>query len=271
YELGQAAGAVTMFGLGVAMAYKGYSMSRTSLAPAPVSQAATAIPQPIAPAGDDFFFAGTVTSTASTPIPPTNATIGHTREQADYRQPLTPSPKPWSNNASIAWMVGGCLLACVGLFTSFHALTPAPGRIQMPDQIAGMTRVDPDSDLGQALEEAFSAAEGTPIGADLQAAAYQGDQQTLIIAATDVSGSSSADDEFLTRTSQPIVVGGASTTFHDVDTGSLDGQIRCAVNTQSATAFCMWLGDQTLGVMSFHATTLDVDATAQAARAAVVH
>ncbi|HVQ88533.1 MAG TPA: hypothetical protein VMT88_10165 [Actinomycetes bacterium] len=263
YEWGRVIAAVFMIAAGVSMSLRAINLLRRSQTQAqsqltPIAQSPTPPPAPQpAPTSDDYFFASPVSAVpVGTTPPPAVPPAGLVGAASSYQQLPTPTAaasQGWDTKA-IFLLIAGVVLALVGTTNAYHRMWPSGRTIELPETLAGIDQLDPNSDAGRQMQSAVSDMRNTTAGTPLETQVYYEDGHFIIVAAADGVKDTDAADFF---EGADAGSSGLGLTLVDVPPGSLAGQLKCsekAVNTLNA---CVWVDEDTVGILVGSADMLD--------------
>jgi len=168
-------------------------------------------------------------------------------------------------------LIVGVGLASSALFQGYQQFFAGGRTIEMPDEVLGMERIDPDSDLGRQLEASQRQLPTLPGGEELQSAAYISGSGVLLVAAGESASSAEEVDDFFADFGTEMTQVAPELTLSEVDPGLLGGNMRCTANNPQAIGICAWVDRDTVGVVFVAAAGLDVTDTARQVREAIEH
>ena len=286
YELGVGIGSLLITVVGALLVFKGYitwnagstpaatqplAVRNTVPAPAPTpTSSATA-----ATATADDFFGGTILpATNMAPTGP-NPAVTDARWHPDYSSAgFNAASTPSKNSTGLIVLAIGLLVLGVGLFQSYQAfLAPSRG-IEFPDQLIGMDRNETATDLLKETQDQLAVAPGVFGEAELEGAVYMSGERVLYVVAGETDGTDPAEyDAFSEGFEQAFAASGTGTgpTLKEVESGSLGGEMWCSHAPAEGASLCVWLDEQTFGIILLSAEGTDVSDSAVEIREAVVN
>ncbi len=216
--------------------------------------------------GNDDFFGGSAN-------PQPNPAVTNTREYANYsptgvRPPVQSTTSPM---LVIILVVVGALVAIVSLF-GYRVMTSGT-EIVLPDELLGMERVDPDSEMAQDVERSWGELE-TYVGEDveLHVGTYTAGTELLIVAAaeTGVTGTTE-QDEYFAGFSGGFAGEMPQVELTELDAGPHGGRMQCVniASSGNTTGACTWIADDTFGVMVLTSPEADIAEATLAVREAI--
>ena len=146
-------------------------------------------------------------------------------------------------------------------------------QIDLPDELLGLERVDPDSAMAEEVERSYSELE-TYMGEDfeLHVGTYTNDQQLLVVAAAEIGESGAAgQDEFFAGLSEGIASELPTARFAEEDAGAQGGRMQC-VDMPSAgggAGACAWIADETFGIVVMSSPGTDMADATRSVREAI--
>lgn len=215
--------------------------------------------------GNGDFFGGPVT-------PPPNPAMTHTREYADFSTGVRPPVQSAGTPVvPIVLIVVGVLVA-VAAFAGYRVMMSGT-QIELPDELLGLERVDPDSAMAQEVERSYSELE-TYMGEDfeLHVGTYTKDQQLLVVAAAEIGESGAAgQDEFFAGLSEGIASQLPTARFAEEDAGAQGGRMQCVdmPSAGSGTGACAWIADETFGIVVMSSPGTDMADATRSVREAI--
>ena len=212
--------------------------------------------------GNDDFFGTTPTPPASTPVAPPRPGYATPQFGAQHAG-MGASPLPWSSRSSMLPLVIGLLVAAmVGAlaFAGYRVLFAGP-RIEMPDTLMGLDRIETDAATEQLIEAAKQQVKSQIGDANVEVGLYRSSNQAIFVMAGDV-GSGDIDDasSFFSGLESGLASSGQAGNLKAVDPGSHGGDMRC-IESQ-ATATCAWIDEGTFGAFVMGPIAGDLDKTA---------
>ena len=207
---------------------------------------------------NDDFFGGTVT-----PIP--NPALTNTREYGDFTTGVRPPAQSTANPFLPVILIVIGILVAVAAFAGYRVMTSGT-QIELPDELLGLERVDPDSAMAQEVESSYSELE-TYMGEDfeLHVGTYTQDQQLLVVAAAEIGESgATGQDEFFAGLSEGGTSQLPTARFAEEDAGAQGGRMQCVdMPTAGGSAgACAWIADETFGIVVMSSPGTDMaDAT----------
>lgn len=215
--------------------------------------------------GNDDFFAGSVTAQ---PKPP----MAHARASADLATGVrAPARSTASPVLPVVLIVVGVLVA-VAAFAGYRVATSGT-QIELPDELLGLERVDPESAMAQEVERSWSELE-TYLGEDfeLHVGTYTAGQQLLVVAAAEIDEGGAADqDEFFAGMSEGVAGALPQVRFAEEDAGPRGGRMQC-VDMPAAgveAGACAWIADETFGVLVMTSPGTDMADATRSVREAI--
>lgn len=225
--------------------------------------------------GNDDFFGGSLTP----PVAPSGQPSGGfnspppiNKEYGSYG-----GPTPTSTKAATPLMplvVGAVVLVVVALiaFVGYRYLFGGT-QIELPNQLMGMERIDPDSAQGKALEQSFSQLnEDLDRGVEVHVGGYQANGRLLVVAAAE-DGTTNPNDvkQFFDNGVTTLLAEVPSAKVTDADPGPGGGKMKCFEMTYAATksGVCVWLAEDDLGAVVASPLESDVAQMARTVRAEI--
>ncbi len=220
--------------------------------------------------GNDDFFGGSAN-------PQPNPAVTNTREYANYsptglRPPVQSTTSPML--AIILVLVG--ILAAVAMFAGYRVVMGGT-QIELPDELLGMERLDPDSQMAKDIENSWAELE-TYVGKDveLHVGTYRSGTQLLVVAAGEAGASDTAEqDDYFAGFSGGFSGGFTEAVpradFTEVDSGSQGSRMQC-VNiavSGSTTGACTWIASDTFGIVVLTAPEADIAEATRTVREAI--
>ena len=216
--------------------------------------------------GDDDFFGGSITPPTTGPAPgATQPHLSH-KDYGSFGPATASAPSATSNLPLIVGAVVVLGVLALGFLGYRMYFAPA---IVFPDELMGMDRLESDSDLGRAVDQAWKQAESTfPDGVNADMAVYMSGASMLMVAAGDVGTDEFGDaDDYFNSLSQGIAQQAPQLKLTVEDPGSKGGELRCA--TQAAMGICAWVDEETFGLVVTSGLMTDSAETARSVREAV--
>jgi hypothetical protein len=220
--------------------------------------------------GNDDFFGGPVAPTSPSTGASSNPHMVHNKEYGTFAGPSATSSK---SRSLIPVIVGAVVLGLLILSFFGYRMYFSHTQIELPDQLMGLERVDPDSPAGQSIEESWSGLK-TMAGeeVELHIGAYNAGQKTLVVVAGETGTSDSNDvSEFFNGMSESMKAQLPSATLKDADAGDAGGTMKCFDVSQSGVKAggCAWVGDDTFGMVIGAPLEEDVAAMARDVRSEI--
>lgn len=217
--------------------------------------------------GNDDFFGGSINPA---PVPNPGALRG-ANAYAPPGLPGAPVKTTSTPTAPIILVVVGALLA-VAAFVGYRVMTSGTD-IVLPDTLLGMERVDPDSQVAQEVERAWSQLE-TYVGKDveLRVGMYTSGSQVLIVAAAEEGvGDAAAQDNYFAGFTEGFGEATPQAKLTEVDAGAHGGRMQC-VDMASAgrtAGACTWVAEDTFGFVVLTSPETDVAEATRTVREAI--
>lgn len=208
--------------------------------------------------GNDDFFGGSDT-------PPPNPALTNTREYGDFTTGVRPRAQSTANPLLPVILIVVGILVAVAAFAGYRVMMSGT-QIELPDELLGLERVDPDSAMAQEVERSWSELE-TYMGEDveLHVGTYTEGKQLLVVAAAETGEDGAAgQDEFFAGLSEGMTSQLPTARFTDEDAGEPGGRMQCVdMPTAGVSAgACAWIADETLGIVVITSPDTDMaDAT----------
>ncbi|MCZ3388913.1 MAG: hypothetical protein LH645_07245 [Actinomycetia bacterium] len=211
--------------------------------------------------GNDDFFGGSINPA---PVPSPGVLRG-THIYAPPGSPAAPVKTAHTPAVPIILVVVGALLA-VAAFLGYRVMT-AGTDIVLPDELLGMERVDPESQVAQEVERSWSQLE-TYIGKDidLQVGMYTNGAQVLIVAAAEEGvGDAAEQDDYFAGFTEGFGGSLPQAKLMEADAGSHGGRMQCIDMTSAGrtAGACTWVAKDTFGFVVLTSPETD---TAEATR-----
>jgi hypothetical protein len=217
--------------------------------------------------GNDDFFGGSI-NPAPVPNPwtPQRTNV--------YAPPGAPAVRVRSTSTPavpVILVVVGALMA-VAAFVGYRFVMGGT-QIELPGELLGMERVDPESQMAQDVERSWSGLE-TFAGKDLDLSVgtYTNGTQVLVVAAAETGLGDAADqDAYFTGFAEGFGETMPQAKFAEVDAGSHGGRMQCvniAISGRTAGA-CTWIAEDTLGMLMLITPETDVADSARTVREAI--
>lgn len=221
--------------------------------------------------GNDDYFGGSIN-----PAPVPNASPSPVANV--YAPPGSPAGPVKSTSmpaVPIFLLVVGALLAVAAL-VGYRAMTSGTD-IVLPDNLLGMERLDPDSQMAQEIERRWTELDTYFDGdVELHVGTYGGGTQFMIIAAGETGLSDAAkQDEYFAGFSGGFNGGfnqsGSQTDFAEANTGKQGGRMQCFdfATAGITTEGCTWIADDTFGVVVMTEPELDIAEATRTVREAI--
>lgn len=215
--------------------------------------------------GNDDFFGGSVT-------PQPAPTVTYTREYADFTPGIRPPAQSAANPVmTIVLVVVGALVA-LAAFAGYRVMMSGT-QIELPDELLGLERVDPESAMAQEVERSWAELE-TYVNEDveLHVGTYIEGQQMLVVAAAEVGeGGAAGQDEFFAGLSEGVAGQLPSARLTEEDAGVQGGRMQC-FNMSSVggeAGACAWIADETFGIVVMTSRGADVAEATRSVREAI--
>lgn len=209
--------------------------------------------------GNDDFFGTTPTPPAATPVAPPRPGYATPQYGSVGAQALPPT----SRSSMLPLVIGLLVAAMVGAlaFAGYRVLFAGP-RIEMPDTLLGLERMDTDDPSTDQLIDAAEQQLKSQIGdANVEVGLYRSANQFIFVLAGDFeSGDVDDPSAFFSGMERGLASSGQAGTLKTVDPGSHGGEMRC-LEVQSA-ATCAWIDEDTVGAFVIGPVAGDVGKTA---------
>jgi hypothetical protein len=219
--------------------------------------------------GNDDFFGGSITP-PTTPPAPGSQVNPHLAQNKEYGQYGGTSTVKASSSSTQPLVIGAIVLviALVGFFG--YRMYFGGGAIEMPDELIGLERIDPDSDMGRAIEESWNQLRSvTGDDVTMHIGAYTDGPKTMVVVAGE-DGSSDASDvgDFFNGMAEKMKTQLPTSTLKDADAGSHGGTMKCFEVAQSGVkaGACVWLADETFGMLVVGPLDSDIAETTRQVR-----
>ena len=213
----------------------------------------------LAMSGNDDFFGGSITPPTTPPTPggQVNPHLAQNKEYGSYGGTSTVKA---SSSATQPLVIGAIVLviALVGFFG--YRMYFGGGAIELPDELMGLERIDPNSEAGQAVEEGLSQlSDFAGDDVTLHLGAYSSGPKTIIVLAAETGEDETPNAEaFFEGITQGLKEQLPTATLKDADAGTLGGTMKCFEVAQPVkSGACAWVAEETLGVVI--AGPLDTD------------
>ena len=222
--------------------------------------------------GNDDFFGGSITPPPSAPaqVSQVNPHLAQNKEYGSYGGTSTVRA---SSSSTQPLVIGAIVLviALVGFFG--YRMYFGGSAIELPDKLMGLERIDPDSDMGQSLEESWSELSAlTGDDVTLHIAGYNSGTDTLIVAAGEAgSGDLNEVNDFFGGMADTMRAQLPTATLKDAEAGSHGGTMKCFEVAQAGVKAggCSWLAEETFGIIVVAPLDADVAETTRQVREAI--
>ena len=219
--------------------------------------------------GNDDFFGGSITPPPTSPAPGSqvNPHLAQNKEYGQYGGTSTVK----ASSSSTQPLVIGAIVLVIALVAFFgYRMYFGAGAIELPDELMGLERIDPDSDMAQALEESWSQLSSvTGEDVTLHIAGYNEGAETLVV----VAGEAGSDDmnevnDFFGGMADTMKAQLPTATLKDADAGTHGGTMKCFEVAQSGVKAggCSWLAEETFGIIVVAPLTADIAETTRQVR-----
>ena len=224
--------------------------------------------------GNDEFFGGSITPPSTPPASghDVNPHLTHNKEYANFGGTGTGTVKATSSPTQP--IVIGAIVIAIAVAGFFgYRMYFGGGSIELPDQLMGLERIDPESDTGRALEESWSDLSSvTGDEVTLHIGGYESGSQMLIVAAGEAgSGDVSEVEDFFAGMDETMKAQLPTATLKEADAGSHGGTMKCFEVAQSGVnaGGCSWLAEETFGMVVVAPLDSDVAETTRQVRDAI--
>lgn len=218
---------------------------------------------------NDDFFGGAITPPSAPPTAgaPTNPHLANTKEYGNFgggssakmaTTPLTP-------------VLVGVAIVAIALVGFFCYRTFFSGtQIELPEQLIGLERFDPDGAMAQSVDESLSELEAIAGGdVEMHFGLYGREAETLVVVAGETGSSDTSEvDDFFEGMSTTMTSQLPTATLTDADSGARGGTMKCFEVTQAGVrgGGCQWVAEDTVGIVIVAPLTGDVAEMTRAVR-----